>query len=196
MLDAPGTDPLHVLAAWHDEATRLAAREPDAMALATVSREGRPSARIVLFKGIADGDLLFASNYSSRKGREIEASPYVALVFFWAELTRQIRVEGQAVCASAAESEAYFRTRPRESQLGAWASLQSECVASRADLELRYREVEARFAAREVERPPGWGLYRVTPTAIEFWIARPHRLHDRFRYEKSDANWNVSRLYP
>jgi pyridoxamine 5'-phosphate oxidase len=164
--------------------------------LATVSPDGQPSARIVLLKGISEGDLIFASNYQSRKAREIEDSPAVALVFFWAELARQVRIEGRASRGPASDSDAYFRTRPRESQIGAWASLQSAAIDSRVELEQRYREVEARFAGREVERPAGWGLYRVTAQAVELWIARPHRLHDRFRYERSGSDWNVTRLCP
>ena len=138
----------------------------------------------------------FVTHYASRKGREIEQNPHVALVFFWPELMRQVRVEGRASRASAADSDAYFRSRPRESQLGAWASLQSEVVASRAVLEQRFAEAEARFRGRDVDRPPGWGLYQVDAHSVELWISAPHRLHDRFRYDREGEQWTLERLNP
>ncbi len=134
MDEAPDSDPLKVLLAWHREALALGAREPDAMTLATATRDGRPSARVVLFKGLADGQLQFVTNFGSRKGLEIAENPQVALTFFWPELARQVRVEGVAERASDADSDAYFRSRPRESQIGAWASSQSQAIASRAEL--------------------------------------------------------------
>jgi pyridoxamine 5'-phosphate oxidase len=194
--EAPGTDPIAVLAAWHAEARRAGAREPDAMSLATVGPTGRPAVRLVLVKGFADGEVAFVTNYASRKGREIDANPRVALGFFWVELGRQVRVEGVARRAPAAESDAYFATRPRESQLGAWASPQSEVIASRAVLEARYAEAEARFRGRDIERPAGWGIYRVRPEQVELWIGRPHRLHDRFSYTREAAGWAIARLSP
>jgi pyridoxamine 5'-phosphate oxidase len=196
MQTAPGPDPLEVLAQWHREALAAGAREPDAMTLATATPEGRPSARVVLFKGFSRGALQFVSNYQSRKARELEQNSRVALVFFWPELMRQVRVEGRAERAPSGESDTYFRSRPRESQLGAWASSQSEPVASRSELEQRFRDAQARFLEREVERPPSWGIYRVEADAVELWSSAPHRLHDRFFYERAGAAWNVVRLCP
>jgi len=191
----PGPDPIAILADWHAEARALA-REPDAMTLATVGPDARPSLRVVLLKGISADEILFVSNYASRKGREIAENPQVALGFFWPELSRQVRVEGRARRASPGESDAYFATRPRESQLGAWASAQSEPIASRAALEASFAEAASRFAGREIERPAGWGIYRVTPERVELWIAKPHRLHDRFLYTQSAAGWSRVRLAP
>jgi pyridoxamine 5'-phosphate oxidase len=196
MHDAPGSDPLALLVTWHQEALKIGAREPDAMTLATATRDGRPSARVVLFKGLAAGRLQFVTHYGSRKGREIEANPEVALVFFWPELMRQVRIEGRASRAAEGESDAYFRSRPRESQLGAWASSQSEVVPSRAVLEQRFAEAEARFLGRDVDRPPGWGLYQVEARSVELWLSAPHRLHDRFQYEREGEVWTLARLYP
>jgi len=196
MSEAPGPDPLAILTEWHDRARAAGAAEPDAMTLATATREGRPSARVVLYKGQNEGRVRFVSNYDSRKGREIEDNPNVALVFFWVEIMRQIRIEGVAERAADLESDAYFRSRARESQLGAWASPQSEEIGSRATLEARFREAEARFAGREVKRPPHWGLYEVTAHTAELWISGAHRLHDRFVYRRSDAGWSVTRLSP
>ena len=180
MQDSPSADPLEALLAWHAEAVRAGARDPDAMTLATATGAGQPSARIVLFKGVARGKIQFVSHYTSRKGREIAENPQVALVFYWPELMRQIRVEGRTTRATPAESNEYFQSRPRASQLGAWASAQSEPVASRAALEERFALAEARFAGRSVERPSSWGLYQVEPRAIELWISGPNRMHDRF----------------
>jgi pyridoxamine 5'-phosphate oxidase len=189
-------DPLQTLARWHDEARAHGALEPNAMTLATATPDGRPSARIVLFKGIVDGKIQFVTNYASRKGRELEANPAVALVFFWVEIQRQVRVEGRAERSSEADSDRYFESRPRESQLGAWASEQSEVIASRAELEARYAEVERRFHDRSVTRPPNWGLYAVEPESMEFWSSRPHRLHDRTRYRRLAGAWTRDLLCP
>ena len=191
-------DPLVTLARWHAEARTQGAVEPDAMTLATATLDGRPSARIVLFKGIADGKIQFVTNYGSRKGRELTDNPALALVFFWVEIQRQVRVEGRAQPSSAVESDRYFATRPRESQLGAWASEQSQVIASRDELELRYATVEQRFDGRAVERPPTWGLFGVIPETIEFWSSRPHRLHDRTRYRRLSAGapWERDLLCP
>lgn len=196
MRDASPRDPLQALLDWHREAHAAKAREPDAMTLATATPEGAPSARIVLFKGVDAGDITFVTNYTSRKGQEIDVNPAVALVFYWPELMRQIRVEGTARRASTEESEAYFRSRPRESQLGAWASEQSRPIESRAELERRFAAAEERFAGRDVERPSHWGMYRVSPKRIELWIGGAHRLHDRFEYVSVAAGWLVTRLCP
>jgi pyridoxamine 5'-phosphate oxidase len=166
------------------------------MTLATATPDGLPSARVVLFKGIEAGELRFVTHGESRKGRELERNPEVALVFFWPEIMRQVRIEGRAVPARAAESDAYFRTRPREHQLASWASEQSSVVPSHAWLDQRFADAEARFRDREVERPPGWGVYRVAPRVIEFWSGRAARLHDRFRYTWTGSGGVVERLGP
>lgn len=196
MNDAPSSDPLVALAQWHRDAMSAGVREPDAMTLATATAEGRPSARIVLYKGLMDGRVQFVSNYASRKGREMDENPRVALVFFWPELARQVRIEGRAERSSAAVSEAYFAGRPRESQLGAWASLQSQPLASRVELERRLIEVTERFAGQTVTRPPAWGMYSVLPERVELWLGGAHRLHDRFVYTRQDNSWHIERLAP
>jgi len=196
MRDAPTLDPLQALLDWHREAHALKAREPDAMTLATSTREGRPSARVVLFKGLERGELSFVTNYESKKAREIEENPQVALLLFWPELMKQVRVEGRARRATASESDAYFRSRPRESQLGAWASAQSSPIESREALTQRFAAAEERFRGREVERPPHWGMYHVSPDRVELWIAGEHRLHDRFEYVREGAGWRITRLCP
>lgn len=196
MDETPGPDPLVILARWHAEARDAGAREPDAMTLATATSDGQPSARVVLYKGQEGGRVHFVSHYRSKKGREIDDNPRVALVFFWAEIMRQIRIEGVAAKASERKSDAYFRSRSRESQLGAWASPQSEVLDSRATLEAGFREAEARFAGGEVPRPPHWGVYEVAPATFELWLSRPHRLHDRFLYGLTDAGWSAVRLSP
>jgi len=188
-------DPLLTLARWHAEARARGAVEPDAMTLATVS-SGRPSARIVLYKGISSGKIQFVTNYQSRKGREIDANPQVALVFFWVETMKQVRVEGRAARGSVEESDRYFASRARESQLGAWASDQSRVAVSREELEARFAETVRRFEGRTVERPPHWGIYEVLPELVELWSSRPHRLHDRLRYERRGQSWSVDRLFP
>ena len=166
------------------------------MTLATATREGRPSARTVLYKGLLDGGVCFVSNYGSSKGQELAQNPQSALVFFWAALNRQVRFEGRTERASAAWSDQYFAARARSSQIGAWASAQSEVIASRAVLESRLAEVEARFEGSPVERPPFWGGYRLVPDRIEFWLGQDARLHDRFSYRSSDSGWSCVRLSP
>jgi pyridoxamine 5'-phosphate oxidase len=196
MTEAPGEDPIELLNRWHAEAVTQGSRDPDAMALATATLSGEPSVRIVLFKGVVGGKIRFVTNYLSRKEREIAANPRVALAFYWPELYRQVRIEGRAEHASVAESDAYFATRPRESQLGAWASPQSQPIASRAVLEDAFGAAEARFLGRTVERPDHWGVTLVTPLRVELWVAARHRLHDRFLYERAGAGWSVTRLAP
>ena len=198
---APGPEPLSVLNAWYDEAVRGGGPTPDAMTLATASLDGRPSARIVLFKGVMRGAVLFVTNYQSRKGRELELNPQAALVMHFPLLERQVRLEGRVERATEAESDAYFRSRPRGSQLGAWASPQSQPIASRAALDQLSRGVDARFAAEPVTRPAFWGGYLVFPESVELWLGRPDRLHDRFLYTREAAldgttSWQIGRLAP
>ncbi len=191
-----GPHPLAVFEAWYAEALAGATPSADAMTLATASREGRPSARTVLYKGLSDGGVCFVSNYASTKGQELEQNPQAALVFFWATLNRQVRFEGRAERASTEWSDRYFAARARTSQIGAWASAQSQVIASRSVLEQRIVDIEARFAGRPVERPPFWGGYRLVPERIEFWLGQDARLHDRFSYRPNGAGWASERLSP
>jgi pyridoxamine 5'-phosphate oxidase len=166
------------------------------MTLATVDAQGQPSARVVLLRGVDARGFAFFTNYDSRKGRELDGNPRAALCIHWITLDEQIRVEGRAERLSDAESDAYFASRPRGSQLGAWASDQSRILPSRETLEEKYREVERRFDRQAVERPPFWGGYRVVPDRIEFWYGRPDRLHDRVVYIRENGSWTIERLYP
>jgi pyridoxamine 5'-phosphate oxidase len=195
---APGPEPLSVLNAWYDEAVRRGDPMPDAMTLATASADGRPSARIVLYKGLQRGAVLFVTNYTSRKARELTENPRAALVMHFPLLERQVRLEGRVEKASAAESAAYFQSRPRGSQLGAWASPQSQPIASRAQLDALAQGVEQRFAGQDVARPDFWGGYLVFPETVELWLGRKDRLHDRFKYTRADdaAPWTITRLAP
>jgi len=194
---AAGDDPIALFARWFDEAVASGLHEPNAMAVATAGRSGAPTVRFVLLKGFDADGFSFYTNYGSRKSRELDADPRCGLVFAWHPMGRQVRVDGAAARMSAAESDAYFATRPRESQLGAWASPQSEIVADRAELDRAYTEAAERFAdADTVPRPPHWGGWRVTPYTIEFWQGRVGRMHDRLRYERTDGEWRRSRLAP
>jgi pyridoxamine 5'-phosphate oxidase len=168
----------------------------DAFALATATPDGRPSVRMVLYKGVENGALRLVTNYESRKGEELAKNPYAALVFHWPLLDRQVRMEGRVERASAAESDAYFASRDRASQLGAWASAQSRPIGTRAELDGALEAVTARFEGRAVERPPHWGVLRLVPSRIELWLSGPHRLHDRFEYEREGDAWRVQRLAP
>ena len=193
--DHVGTEPFTLFAAWLKEAADVPVKEPNAMSVSTVGKDNRPESRIVYLRELKDEAFVFYTNYSSDKGRAIEANSHVYLLFFWPELERQIGISGIAEKADAAVSDAYFHSRPRGSQLGAWASHQSEKLESRAELEDRLAEIAARFPA-EVPRPPHWGGYRVIPQRIEFWQGRPSRLHDRIVFEKSGENWNIYRKNP
>jgi pyridoxamine 5'-phosphate oxidase len=181
-----------------DAAERARAHQVDTapVALATADAQGRPSVRMVLLRGVDEQGFVFFTNYHSRKGRELDANPHAALCFHWVTLDEQVRVEGGVERVSDAESDAYFATRPRGSQLGAWASDQSATLPSRELLESKYREIEARFRDRAVERPTFWGGYRLVPTRIEFWYGRPDRLHDRVLYTREGGVWKIERLYP
>jgi pyridoxamine 5'-phosphate oxidase len=190
------SQPLVQLDRWLGDAEAAGMIEPTAMTLATVDGQGRPSARIVLFKGIHDGALTFYTNYVGRKGRELAENPNVALVFWWDKLERQVRIEGKARRLPAEISRRYFYTRPRESQIGALTSQQSAVVPDRETLDRRYDEMVARLADEDVPYPEHWGGFGVTPEAIEFWQGRSGRLHDRLRYARAGDSWRVERLEP
>lgn len=168
-----------------------------AMTLATVDKQGRPSARVVLLKGVDERGFVFFTNYESRKGQELAENPQAALVFYWSDQERQVCIAGEVAKLPPAESDAYFQTRPRGSQEAAWASSQSAAIRDRAALEEKWRHVEAQHAGKEVPRPPFWGGYRLSPARMEFWQGRPNRLHDRFRYTRQpDKTWRIERLSP
>lgn len=188
-------DPLTALQAWLREAEGRSPR-PDAMTLATATPDGRPSARVVLLRGLDERGLVFFTNRTSRKGAELEENPKAALVLHWAELGRQVRVEGGVESVSDDESRAYWETRPHESRIAAWASPQSQPIPDRAVLESLYRAEEARFGEGDVPLPGFWGGYRVVPDAVEFWAHRENRLHDRIRYERRQTGWLRKRLAP
>ena len=177
---------------------RAAARQVDTapVALATADAEGRPSVRMVLLRGADERGFVFHTNYNSRKAGELAANPHAALCFHWPTLEEQIRVEGRIERLPSSESDAYFATRPRGSQLGAWASEQSMVLPSRESLEEQYRAIERQFEGSPVPRPPFWGGFRLVPARIEFWFGRPDRLHDRLSYTREADGWRIQRLYP
>ena len=189
-------DPIKQFQLWFNDAVAATLPLPEAMTLATATPDGKPSARMVLLKQVDHDGFVFFTNYLSAKAVELDANPYAALVFYWVQLDRQVRVEGSVVRTSAQESQEYFRTRPRESQIGAWASTQSEAISSREVLEQRAQEVEALYRDREVDCPAHWGGYRLQPERIEFWKSRVGRLHDRILYERHADGWTITRLAP
>ena len=192
------TDPFEQFAEWFREAEVAVPVDPNAMVLSTVGVKGRPSSRVVLLKGFDHDGFVFYGNLESRKFRELRAHPWAALNFHWKPLERQVRIEGGVTQVSDQEADAYFATRPRGSQIGAWASRQSDPLPSRAVLEAAVEEVEARFAGKDVPRPPYWSGFRLAPDRIEFWKSGQFRLHDRevFRRNSADGPWTVERLYP
>jgi pyridoxamine 5'-phosphate oxidase len=191
-----GPDPFVAYKQWWEVATASGEPQPEAAALATSTSDGRPSVRFVLVRAVDDRGFVFFTNTRSRKGAEMAATGWASLAFRWALSNRQVRVGGQVAQVAPEESDAYFETRERESQLGAWASLQSEELASRADLEHRFAEVVARYEGVPVPRPPWWGGYRIHPLEMEFWQEGEFRLHDRFRYSRSGTSWVLRRLHP
>ena len=195
-MEALSQDPLELFEHWFAEAKRAGVEVPEAMTLATATGGGVPSARMVLLKGADEDGFVFYTGYGSRKSEELEQNPRAALVFYWRPLGRQVRVEGSVERVSELESAAYFATRPRGSQLAAWASLQSRPLGRREELDRRYAGLEREYEGRDVPLPPHWGGYRLHPEAIEFWEHRENRLHDRLRYTRAREGWKVERLSP
>jgi pyridoxamine 5'-phosphate oxidase len=191
------SDPLQQFGAWFAAALAADIRDVNAMSLATATPDGKPSVRIVLLKGFDERGFAFFTNYDSEKGRELEANPHAALVFYWVQLERQVRISGTVEKTSREDSAAYFHSRPMGSRLGAWASKQSEVVDARQVLDSRLTEMTERFEDGDVPLPPHWGGFRVKPDKMEFWQGRPNRLHDRFRYlRRADGTWQIDRLAP
>jgi pyridoxamine 5'-phosphate oxidase len=189
-------NPIDQFRSWMQEAIDAGLTFPNAMTLATATREGVPSARIVLLKGIDARGFVFFTNYESRKGRELAENPRAALVFYWQELGRQVRVEGEVAALPIEESEGYFRSRPRGSRLAAWASRQSQVITSRGALEERFSDLASAYQEQEIPVPPFWGGFLVTPDVIEMWQGRRDRLHDRVRYRRDEGSWLRERLAP
>lgn len=190
------SDPIHQFQRWFDQAVESEVPEPNAMTLATATKTGIPSARIVLLKGLDEQGFVFYTNYESRKAQDLAENPQAALVFLWHELERQVRVEGAIEKVSDAETTAYFHSRPLSSQIGAWVSEQSRVIPDREVLEQSYLSLEAKYKDQEIPRPPHWGGYRVKPYQVEFWQGRPSRLHDRLRYRLVAHEWVIERLAP
>jgi pyridoxamine 5'-phosphate oxidase len=191
-----GPDPVAEFGRWFDEALNAKVLEANAMTLATATEDGAPSARIVLLKGVDERGFVFFTDYRSRKGEELKHNPRAALVFYWPELERQVRITGQTETMTQGDSEAYFRTRPRGSRIGAWVSHQSQVIPDRKVLEQQVSAMERKYSGDEVPLPPYWGGFRVKPDAIEFWQGRESRLHDRIRYSRASDGWRIERLSP
>lgn len=190
-------DPLRQFAHWFDEAIRSEVLEPNAMTLSTVSADGRPSGRIVLLKGLEEGEFVFFTNYQSRKGQDLSVNPWASLTFFWAELERQVRIEGRVTPLSEERSTAYFQSRPAGSQLGAWASPQSQIIDGRAFLEHRLEAITLLYGqSSPIPKPAHWGGYALRPDYLEFWQGRPSRMHDRISYQWAEEQWRIMRLAP
>jgi len=197
MSSEPEANPFARFAAWYEEAGKSGLKEPTAVALGTASAAGQPSVRMVLLKGFDDAGFVFYTNYESRKGRELLENPKAALCFYWMPLGRSVRVTGTAAPVAAEEADAYFASRPRNSQIGAWASQQSRPLESRHALEKRVAQFDIKYPLGKVPRPPHWSGFRIVPDAIEFWEERPFRLHERLVYTRSEGGgWRTERLYP
>ncbi len=194
--DRIDSDAIRQFSRWFSDAQGAGLREPNGMVLATADPAGRPSARVVLLKGIDGRGLTFFTNYQSRKGRELADNPQACLVFYWEALERQVRIEGRVVKVSRAETAAYFRTRPRTSQIGAWVSNQSGVIASRRELLDKAVELQTGFGNEPIPAPRHWGGYRLIPQTIELWQGRPSRLHDRILYTRRGRGWKIQRLAP
>ncbi len=192
----PQRDPLKLFKDWYAKAQEIGLRLPDAMTLATATKKGAPSARVILYKGIGRGGFRIFTNFNSRKAKELTSNPQAALVFYWEKLNRQIRVEGEVKRMTRAQSITYFKTRPRGSQLGAWASDQSAEIQNRAHLDQKLAEFEKKYAGKEVPCPAHWGGFLLIPSKFEFWIDRENRLHDRLVYTRVKKGWKISHLAP
>ncbi len=190
------SSPFKQFAKWFERAVAASSPLPEAATLCTTDKKGRPNARVILLKDYGENGFTFFTNYESKKGKELKKNPYVALNFFWPALEQQIRIRGKLALLPEKASDAYFKTRPRESQLASWASKQSSAVGSRRELELAFREVSTRFYNQDVPRPPNWGGYVLKPDYFEFWQGRQNRLHDRITYTLKKKNWQKSRLAP
>lgn len=190
-------NPVEQFKVWFEQAIAAQLPEPNAMTIATARPDGRPSARLVLLKDYDERGFVFYTNYESNKGQQLLKNPWAAIVFWWAELERQVRIEGPVEKVSAEEADAYFESRPKGSQLGAWTSNQSQVIPSREVLEQRLQQLQEKYENQQVPRPPHWGGFRVIPAEIEFWQGRPSRLHDRLLYRRGDdGSWTIQRLSP